>query len=162
MLFEIEILQDVEHLDQSHTARTRRWHSDDFIIVEAAFDRRAQLGLILGEVFLQMVRDIGRFEGGEPQFRAWAFTIAHHRLMDDRRYRARRPAQPAPPEEFLEAPAPGEGPEVRGIVDRGIERALRRLPRSSLEHQHAPPRIGRQAVGQHAAGGACPDDDDVE
>ena len=48
----------------------------------------------LSEVFLQVARDLPRFEGGERDFRAWAFTIAHHRLIDARRAAARRPADP--------------------------------------------------------------------
>ena len=48
---------------------------------------------LTGEVFLQVVRDLGRFEGGEKEFRAWVFTIAHHRLVDSRRRRARRPLE---------------------------------------------------------------------
>lgn len=46
---------------------------------------------LLGEVFLQVVRDLRRFSGEGDAFRAWIFTIAHHRLMDDVRARARRP-----------------------------------------------------------------------
>jgi RNA polymerase sigma-70 factor (ECF subfamily) len=45
----------------------------------------------LGEVFLEVARDVGKFEGDERQFRAWAFTIAHHRLIDSRRRHSRRP-----------------------------------------------------------------------
>lgn len=44
-----------------------------------------------GEVFLQVVRDLGSFEGDEAAFRAWVFTIARNRLLDDRRRRDRRP-----------------------------------------------------------------------
>jgi RNA polymerase sigma-70 factor (ECF subfamily) len=47
------------------------------------------------EVFLQVVRDLAGFEGDERDFRAWVFTIAHRRLLDDHRYRARRPVEPA-------------------------------------------------------------------
>jgi RNA polymerase sigma factor (sigma-70 family) len=45
----------------------------------------------LSEVFLQVARDLGGFDGNERQFRAWVFTIAHHRLLDARRHLARRP-----------------------------------------------------------------------
>jgi RNA polymerase sigma-70 factor (ECF subfamily) len=56
----------------------------------------------LGEVFLEIARDVHRFEGDKRQFRAWAFTIAHHRLIDARRHRSRRPVElvaepPEPP-----------------------------------------------------------------
>jgi RNA polymerase sigma factor (sigma-70 family) len=49
---------------------------------------------VLGEVLLQAVRDLDRFSGGEREFRAWVFTIAHHRLLDARRRHSRRPAEP--------------------------------------------------------------------
>jgi RNA polymerase sigma factor (sigma-70 family) len=58
---------------------------------------------VLSEVFLQVARDIARFEGEEPGFRSWVFTIAHHRLIDARRHSARRPielsAEPPEPTE---------------------------------------------------------------
>jgi RNA polymerase sigma-70 factor (ECF subfamily) len=54
----------------------------------------------LGETFLQVARDLGRFEGDWARFKAWVFTIAHHRLIDARRSAARRPVDlvPDPPE----------------------------------------------------------------
>jgi len=57
---------------------------------------------LLGEVFLQLVRDLRRFDGDEREFRTWVFTVVHHRLLDDRRRRARRPVE-ASPDEVLEA-----------------------------------------------------------
>lgn len=47
---------------------------------------------LVGEVFLQLARNLAGFEGDETQFRAWVFTIAHHRLIDEHRRRRRRPA----------------------------------------------------------------------
>jgi RNA polymerase sigma-70 factor (ECF subfamily) len=43
------------------------------------------------EVFLQVARDIHRFDGDETKFRSWVFVIAHRRLIDERRFLARRP-----------------------------------------------------------------------
>ena len=51
---------------------------------------------LVGEVFLQLVRDLERFDGGEREFRTWVFTIVHHRLLDARRRDLRRPVIPAP------------------------------------------------------------------
>jgi RNA polymerase sigma-70 factor (ECF subfamily) len=51
---------------------------------------------VVGEVFLQVVRDLGRFDGGEREFRTWLFTIAHHRMLDARRREVRRAVQAAP------------------------------------------------------------------
>jgi len=51
---------------------------------------------VAGEVFLQIVGGLPGFSGGEPEFRAWTFTIAHRRLIDDARRRRRRPVDVAP------------------------------------------------------------------
>ena len=71
---------------------------------------------ILSEVFLQVARDIPRFDGEEPGFRSWVFTIAHHRLIDARRHSARRPVE-------LSA----EPPEPRERADDAADEALARL-----------------------------------
>ena len=42
---------------------------------------------VLGEVFVQIARNIATFEGSAPQFRSWAFMVAHHRLIDEFRHR---------------------------------------------------------------------------
>lgn len=56
----------------------------------------------LSEAFLQAARDLHKFDGDWQRFRGWVFTIAHHRLIDDRRRAARRPmdlmAEPPEPE----------------------------------------------------------------
>lgn len=46
---------------------------------------------LAGEVFLQVARDISRFDGDEAGFRSWVFVIAHRRLIDARRAAGRRP-----------------------------------------------------------------------
>lgn len=46
---------------------------------------------LASEVFLQVARDISNFTGTESKFRSWVFVIAHRRLQDERRSRARRP-----------------------------------------------------------------------
>jgi RNA polymerase sigma-70 factor (ECF subfamily) len=46
---------------------------------------------LAGEVFLQIARDIHRFEGDESSFRSWVFVIAHRRMIDWRRAAMRRP-----------------------------------------------------------------------
>jgi RNA polymerase sigma factor (sigma-70 family) len=40
---------------------------------------------VLGEVFLQVARDIGRFSGDAAALRRWVFSIAHNRSMDAHR-----------------------------------------------------------------------------
>lgn len=46
---------------------------------------------VLGEVFLHVTRSLPRFQGDDDHLRRWVFTLAHHRIIDDRRRRARRP-----------------------------------------------------------------------
>lgn len=46
---------------------------------------------LANEVFLGVFRRIPSFEGTEHAFRSWVFTIAHSRLVDDRRRASRRP-----------------------------------------------------------------------
>lgn len=45
---------------------------------------------LTSEVFLTVFRDLGRFEGGEAAFKSFLFTVAHRRLVDEHRTRARR------------------------------------------------------------------------
>ncbi len=48
---------------------------------------------LLGEVFLQVARNLSSFSGDVAGFRSWVFTIAHRRLIDERRARSRRPLE---------------------------------------------------------------------
>jgi RNA polymerase sigma-70 factor, ECF subfamily len=49
---------------------------------------------VASETWLQVVRDLHRFSGGEEDFRRWLFTIGRHRAIDAARARSRRPASP--------------------------------------------------------------------
>jgi len=71
---------------------------------------------LTSEVFLAVLRNLGTFEGDEPRFRSWVFTIAHRRLLDERRRAVRRPAA-APLDEAPEQPA-------RDDVERTVVEAL--------------------------------------
>ena len=46
---------------------------------------------LVSEVFIGVFRGLATFHGSEQQFRSWVFTIAHRRLVDERRHAARRP-----------------------------------------------------------------------
>jgi len=76
----------------------------------------------LSEAFLQVARDLRRFDGDWTRFRAWVFTIAHHRLIDSRRSVARRPV-----ELMAEPPEP-----PRGAADDAAEEALARIADENL------------------------------
>ena len=71
---------------------------------------------LTSEVFLAVLRNLRSFEGDEPGFRSWVFTIAHRRLLDERRRAVRRPAA-APLDEAPEQPA-------RDDVERTVVEAL--------------------------------------
>jgi len=45
---------------------------------------------LANEVFLGAFRGLAGFTGGEEQLRSWVFSIAHRRIIDERRRRARR------------------------------------------------------------------------
>ena len=86
---------------------------------------------LAGETFLQIVRNLPRFEGDERAFRAWAFTIAHRRLIDDRRARGRRPVTPTD-SDALEGAA-GAGGDVADealarVGDARVRTAIDALP----------------------------------
>lgn len=56
---------------------------------------------LANDVLVRMCRSVDAFEGTLPQFRAWVFTIARHRIIDERRRRARRPdAAPTAPDQL--------------------------------------------------------------
>ena len=78
---------------------------------------------IASEVFVSMVRNLGKFSGDEDAFRGWVFTIAQRRLIDERRRRGRRPEEP------LEA---GELADVLGPAPTVESEALERLRTSGL------------------------------
>lgn len=71
---------------------------------------------LTSDVFVSVLRNLRSFEGGEGGFRSWVFTIAHRRLIDERR-RARRRPEPAPIEDAPELPAPDD-------VVRHVEQVL--------------------------------------
>jgi RNA polymerase sigma-70 factor, ECF subfamily len=47
---------------------------------------------VASETWLQVVRDLRSFAGGEQEFRRWLFTIGRNRAIDAARARSRRPA----------------------------------------------------------------------
>ncbi len=74
---------------------------------------------VAGEVLLEVVRDIERFEGSRERFRSWVLAIAHHRLLDARRRAKRRPADPTPHEE-LDTPPATDDPEADALAALGF------------------------------------------
>jgi RNA polymerase sigma-70 factor (ECF subfamily) len=52
---------------------------------------------LLHDVFVDVFRGLDRFRGDDAALRRWVFTIAHHRLVDERRKTARRRRSPVEP-----------------------------------------------------------------
>ncbi len=90
---------------------------------------------ICGDVFSELVRELPRFKGAEPAFRAWVFLIARHRLIDDRRRRSRRPEVPAPVDAISDTAAPDQvEEEVLGRrATQELRRVLDRLPQAQRD-----------------------------
>ena len=82
---------------------------------------------LLGEVMLQVARDLPRFAGGQAELRSWVFQIARNRMIDDARYRQRRPVTSLPPAELVAAA--GTGDAERDVVDRLVDERILRLMR---------------------------------
>lgn len=90
---------------------------------------------VCGETMLQLARDVGKFEGDERGLRSWALTIAHHRLLDARRSRSRRPVDPVA--EVPEAETgPGDDAETLAL-DRVTAQEVRRLLATLSDNQRA-------------------------
>jgi RNA polymerase sigma factor (sigma-70 family) len=86
---------------------------------------------ITSETFVALVRNISTFEGGESALRSWVLTIAHRRLVDSFRSRARRPEDPALPDEVQARMAPNlataETEALDELANKGIGDALAQL-----------------------------------
>jgi RNA polymerase sigma factor (sigma-70 family) len=83
---------------------------------------------LLGEVFLQVVRGLPAFEGDEAGFRSWVFIAAHHRVVDERRLRGRRPEDPVPQDAF-DRPSGQDvaGDALESVATDRVRRVLDRL-----------------------------------
>jgi RNA polymerase sigma-70 factor (ECF subfamily) len=77
----------------------------------------------VNDVFLRAFRRMDSFEGAPSAFRSWLFTIAHHLLVDQRRFASRRPRQIS----FDSLP--------EGVGGDSEDEAIRRLTLSRLAAQ---------------------------
>jgi RNA polymerase sigma-70 factor (ECF subfamily) len=84
---------------------------------------------LLGEVFVQVVRNLATFDGAESAFRSWVFMIARNRLIDERRRSGRNPVEPAPDSAIAELAGSGhaEDDALRRISDARVIEVLGRL-----------------------------------
>jgi RNA polymerase sigma-70 factor, ECF subfamily len=90
---------------------------------------------VASETWLQVVRDLPRFEGGEEDFRGWLFSIARHRAIDATRTRTRlRDRLARVP---VNEPGPGDKPVelevLEGVSTRQAVALVAGLPRDQAE-----------------------------
>ncbi len=90
---------------------------------------------LASDIWLDVARGLGRFEGDDRAFRAWAFTIARRRLVDLRRRRARREAVPTPVERLVERGGIGDVEEeaMAGLATDGAIARIATLPPDQAE-----------------------------
>jgi RNA polymerase sigma-70 factor, ECF subfamily len=90
---------------------------------------------LTGEVFVQVVRGLRDFVGDEAQFRSWIFVIAHHRILDERRRRSRKPFESAEPESIAQHGPAGnsEDEALARLLIGEIKQALATLSQGQRE-----------------------------
>lgn len=88
---------------------------------------------LASDVWLEVARGLGRFDGDESAFRAWVFTIARRRVIDAGRRVQRRRTDPMSAQQIDRGrdEAPGEL-EARLALDAALRR-VGRLPREQAE-----------------------------
>lgn len=84
---------------------------------------------LMGDVFVLVVRKLEQFSGNQDDFRGWVVTIAHHRLIDDARSRARRPVDPVTDEVLMAAGRSGDAEReaLSRIGSEELQRAIKTL-----------------------------------
>jgi RNA polymerase sigma factor (sigma-70 family) len=80
---------------------------------------------LASEVFVGIVRSLERFQGDERAFRTWVFSIAHRRLMDERRRLSRNLESPTDPVEMTNL--------VTGMLVRNVEEEVMEILGSGVQ-----------------------------
>lgn len=76
------------------------------------------------DVFLRVFRGLPGFEGTPAGFRSWVFTIAHHLVVDRRRFASRRPREVVAVRLPEPAAAASSDPEDVAVAHDGFDRLL--------------------------------------
>jgi RNA polymerase sigma-70 factor (ECF subfamily) len=82
---------------------------------------------LASETWISAAQGLGGFLGGGDDFRAWLFTIARHRLIDQRRKAKRRPPASSMDDATTELPALDPSPEEVVAAASGGDEAARRI-----------------------------------
>jgi RNA polymerase sigma-70 factor (ECF subfamily) len=90
---------------------------------------------VASDTWLQVVRGLPDFRGGEESFRAWLFTIARHRAVDAGRARSRRPDLPMDGLAAAEHQTSPDAAEaaLEAISTRAVLALVAALPRDHAE-----------------------------
>ncbi len=90
---------------------------------------------IAAETWVQVVRGLPRFTGDEGAWRAWLFTTARRRLLDQARLRKRHPAEPLDEISATEVPRTAGADQIamENIATESALALLARLPEQQAE-----------------------------
>jgi RNA polymerase sigma-70 factor (ECF subfamily) len=90
---------------------------------------------IAAETWVQVLRGLAQFTGDEGAWRAWLFTTARRRVLDQVRHRARHPAEPLDDIHTSEMPRAAAAEQI-AMDNMATERAIAlvsRLPEQQAE-----------------------------
>lgn len=89
---------------------------------------------LAAETWIAAARALGRFRGGEDDFRRWIFTIAQRRLVDLQRADARRPPTVAAADPDVGPTSPAAETEaLESLANREALERIARLPPDEAE-----------------------------
>jgi RNA polymerase sigma-70 factor, ECF subfamily len=90
---------------------------------------------VAGDTWLQVVKGLRGFRGGEEAFRAWLLTIARHRAVDAGRSRSRRPDLPVAVTEVVDQRTAPDAADLalEAISTQSVLALIKTLPRDHAE-----------------------------
>ncbi|MEV4943297.1 RNA polymerase sigma factor [Streptomyces zaomyceticus] len=90
---------------------------------------------VASEAWLQIARDLDRFDGDADRFRGWAARIARNRALDHVRMRGRRPAVGADETELTDKPAACDtaGEALEALATGHTMQLIAQLPQDQAE-----------------------------
>jgi RNA polymerase sigma-70 factor, ECF subfamily len=90
---------------------------------------------VAAETWVHVVRGLARFTGDEGAWRAWLFTTARRRLLDQARLRRRHPAEPLDEVNAAEMPRTADAEQIalENIATEAAMALLSRLPEQQAE-----------------------------
>jgi RNA polymerase sigma-70 factor (ECF subfamily) len=114
-------------LEQAQAGSERAW---EHLYAQFAPPVRAYVAMrgandpddLVGETFVQVARNLSRFEGAEAEFRSWIFMVAHNRVIDERRRAGRRPTVPVAEHDERDLVAPSGDVEAEALDALGLDR----------------------------------------